>query len=180
MSRNQRFIMADKLSAVLCVLNEHQSYRVVAHRFGCGEKQVRRWVAFYNRYGAEGLDLSAPEYCMDFKLSVVRFMEENHLSLLEACVHFRIPNDSIISRWRHIYRTQGVNGFTFNKPIKLVQQMNKKKSDKKPQPVDPKQKELEKELEYLRAENAYLKKLHALVLQKRARQQQNESESSGN
>ena len=95
------------------------------------------------------------------KLSVVRSMRENHLSLFETAVRFGIPNDSVVLAWDRLYELEGATALSQDNRGK----MKKPRKHKQPtgaNPVISAQDNLLEELEYLRAENAYLKKFEGL------------------
>jgi transposase len=85
-----------KLKAVLSVINDHRSARSVAKEIGSEQKHIRRWVAMYKAHGIKGLLHKANSYTGDFKVSVIRYMHENHLSLFETAIKFGIANDSVV------------------------------------------------------------------------------------
>lgn len=93
-------------------------------------------------------------------------MRENHLSLFEAAVKFGISNESVVLAWDRFYESEGAsalyrdNGGKMEKPRKYKQSAGAKE-------------DLLEEIEYLRAENAYLKKLRALVEQRVSRERGN-------
>jgi transposase len=101
-------------------------------------------------------------YSGDFKLAVITDMRENYLSLFETAVKFGIPRDYTVNQWNRIYTKEGTPGLYRDNRGKM-------KKSKKPKSAalagssKPGEEELLAELEYLRAENAYLKKLAALV-----------------
>jgi transposase len=153
-----------KLESVLLVLESGCSARKVARLIGSEQKHIRRWVALYQAHGEEGLRIKRGSYSGDFKLSVITCMYENHLSLFETAVKFGIPNDSVVLSWDRIYRLEGLSGL-------YQDNRGRMKKPKKPKPsVITGQADIQKELEYLRAENAYLKKLQALVEDRIARE----------
>ena len=105
-------------------------------------------------------------------------MHENNLSLFQAATKFGIPNDTTVGKWERIYYEEGPQGlYKDNRGRK-----SKMSSDK------PRKKKLNKETEEdliaevqrLRMENEYLKKLNALVQERIARENGNESPSSMN
>ena len=152
-----KYTYEQKLESVLLVLKSGYSSREVARMIGCNYKHILRWVAYYEAHGKEGLRIKTRSYSAGFKLSVITYMHENNLSLLEAAVKFSIPSDNTVFKWNRIYLKEGPTGFKKDHKRKM-------KKPKKPKAI-PKSKEeaLQKELEYLRAENAYLKKLQTLV-----------------
>lgn len=89
-------------------------------------------------------------------------MYKNKLSLFQTALEFGILNESVIGQWKHSYE---------NGRLKEKQQrrMNKKFSGDKASISEiskVSRKDLEKEVKYLRAEVAYLKKLRTLTQQK--------------
>lgn len=148
----------EKLSAVRSVSAGTDSLRSAASKLGTDHKLIRQWLSRYERYGEDGLRLRSGSYSGDFKLSVLQYMHKKHLSLFETAVHFGIPSDSIVLTWDRIYRKEGSAG---------LYRDNRGKRMKPEPPKIPKgsteNEALLKELEYLRAENAYLKKLRVLV-----------------
>lgn len=163
-----------RLEAVFDVLKKGISLSEVARCLGTDHKNVRRWVAFYEQYGAKGISTRERKasYSGDFKLSVVRYMRENHLSLFETAVRYGIPNESVVLAWDRIYESEGVSALyrdnrgKMKKPGKHNQSTGAKS-------VKSTEDNLLEEIEILRAENAYLKKLRALVEQRISRESGN-------
>jgi transposase len=91
-------------------------------------------------------------------------MYENQLSLFETAVRFGIPADSTVLSWDRAYRREGAAGL-YRDNRKKMKQLKKPK----PPSVHPDE-ALQRELEYLRAEVAYLKKLRVLVAARIARE----------
>lgn len=163
-----KYSYAVKLKAVLSVLDEHCSARCVAAEIGSDQKHIRRWVALYKAYGIKGLLHKHTSYNGKFKISVIRYMHENHLSLFETAVKFGIPNDSVVYNWERIYDEQGESGL-------MQENRGRKKNMSNSQPKKRKlskqtEEDLISEVQRLRAENAYLKKLQALVQERIARE----------
>lgn len=163
-----------KLSSVLLVLNSGYSIYKVARMIGSEHKHIRRWVAHYEAHGEEGLRAKRKSYSGDFKLSVITYMRENHLSLLEVAVKFGISSDSTVLKWDRIFHKDGPSALYRDNRGK----MKKPKVKKPTSPSTGTQEDLQKELEYLRAENAYLKKLKVLVQERIALENGNEHKPS--
>jgi transposase len=106
------------------------------------------------------------------------------VSLLQAASHFNIPNESTIHCWLKIYEQRGAIGLLKGRRGGKASTMTQKPGKPIVKPSDPtaqKLAEMQKELDYLRAENAFLKKLRALVQQKEAaKAQARRPKSSGN
>ena len=98
------------------------------------------------------------KYTGEFKQHVVETMHREGLSCNEAAQQFGIGNHSCVSHWERIYLEEGPEG--------LYIERRGRASKGRPASL-PKQTEedLIAEVQRLRAENAYLKKLKALVLE---------------
>ncbi|MFQ7503297.1 MAG: helix-turn-helix domain-containing protein [Alistipes finegoldii] len=96
---------------------------------GCGRSQVHLWVTLFERHGLAGLKLRHGSYSAEFKLSVLKHMHQNHLSLLETAVHFGIPGPFVIRQWERLYQNQGAEGLR-RKPQRRRPAMSKSKTKK--------------------------------------------------
>lgn len=96
------------------------------------------------------------EYTGEFKQKVVETMTQEKLSYRETAVRFGIGNHSHVANWERIYLMEGAGGLY----IKRRGRGSKGRPAKFPKEVEE---DLLKEVQRLRAENAYLKKLQALV-----------------
>ena len=94
-------------------------------------------------------------YSGSFKQEVVETMLAEKLSYCETAVRFN-TTDKSVSEWTRIYLEEG--------PESLHQtRRNKARRTTKPKPSKRVERDIIAENEYLRAENDYLKNLHALV-----------------
>lgn len=155
-----KYNYAIRRKAVKLVLEGGLSVREAGCRLGCGRSQVHLWVTLFERHGLADLKLRHGSYSAEFKLSVLQHMLQNHLSLLETAVHFGIPGPFVIRQWERLYQNQGAEGLR-RKPRRKRPAMSKSKPKEINLKATPHE-ELLKELEYLRAENAYLKKIAGL------------------
>ncbi|VEB06711.1 transposase [Klebsiella pneumoniae] len=104
-------------------------------------------------------------YSDEFKLVVVRAVISDRLTMREAAARFNLSAEILVRRWLDVYNDAGAEGL-LNMQCGRPGQMTKPKNippltDKELEKLSPE--ELRAELRYLRAENAYLKKLKALV-----------------
>ena len=95
-------------------------------------------------------------YTPEFKIKVVETMHREKLSYRETARQFDIPN-SRVTAWERIYIEEGTEG--------LYAERRGRKSTGRP-PKIKKEEDLIAEVQRLRAENAYLKKLNALVAER--------------
>ena len=101
-------------------------------------------------------------YTPEFKKLVVETMHQEHWSCVEAGKHFDVANQRVCD-WERIYLTEGPEAFQ----IERRGRGSKGRPRKLPKEIEE---DLLKEVQRLRAENAYLKKLQALVLEDERRQ----------
>jgi len=110
-------------------------------------------------------------------------MRQNNLSLSETAVRFNVSISSVL-RWKTMCETGGLSAlFQENRGRNKTMTLKKKKtktSVRKSATAEDPNKSLLEELEYLRAENAYLKKLRALVQERLDRESGNGQPSSRN
>ena len=118
-----------RLKGVKLVLEGGLSVREAGCHLGCGRSQVHLWVTLFERHGLAGLKLRHGSYSAEFKLSVLKHMHQNHLSLLETAVHFGIPGPFVIRQWERLYQNQGAEGLR-RKPQRRRPAMSKSKTKK--------------------------------------------------
>ncbi len=151
-----------KLKIVEHYLQTNCSKKSLARKFKVSRSDVQKWIAFYENQGEAGLVSTYTNYTEEFKLDVLNFMIETGTSLIETAAVFNIPAPSTILRWKKLLEKQGIRALQSKKRGRL----SMKKDTKKTQPVEGSQEALLAEIERLRMENAYLKKLNALVQEK--------------
>lgn len=135
---------------------------------------LSRWIARYKEFGEAGLRIRQYTYSGDFKLSAIRHMHENHLSLTETTAKFGIYNESTLSKWERIYYEEGESGLYRDNRGKMRTKPNK-------QELQPQEEnDLRVENQRLRAEVAYLKKLRVLVEERIVRENGNGQKPSKN
>lgn len=184
MDKRVKYSIKQKQLAVRAVLGGRETCRSAARSLGCHKSAVQRWLKQYKQHGTKGFKIRNGSYDGAFKVRVVQHIRRNGVSLPQAASHFNIPNESTIHSWLKIYEQRGATGLLKGRRGGKASTMTKKPGKKAPIPTDPateKLAEMQKELDYLRAENAFLKKLRALVQQKEAaKAQARRPKSSGN
>ena len=103
------------------------------------------------------------KYTGEFKQKVVEAMHEEKLSYREAARQFGVSFDTVVAGWERIYLEEGPEGLYIERRVRKGTGRPKKLSKEV-------EEDLIAEVQRLRAENAYLKKLNALV-SKRVRQE---------
>lgn len=128
---------------------------------------LRKWVAAYEVHGIDGIRRkSTIEYSQAFKLEVLQRMRVEALSYRHVAALFNIPRFDVIGAWENAYERDGPAGLASRRAGRSKQLI--KRPDSKPEITmqsDDKlsREELLAEVNSLRMENAYLKKLDALV-----------------
>lgn len=149
-----------KIEIVKYYLEEHHSYPECCKKFNIPSyTPIRRWVERYKLYGVEGIfkhQLSS--YDGFFMQNVVEYMHANHLSATETANYFRLAGADVVLRWERIYYEEGPQALfeqRRGRPRKMGSKKNKKNVNEN--------EDLLEEVQRLRMENEYLKKLNALV-----------------
>jgi len=155
-----------KLDVVKYYLSAQAGRKRTALKYEVHHTDVRKWVDCYQKYGSKGLEprKSYQSYSPQFKFEVISEVSNNGLSLREVANKFGLPNHSLVIQWIRQYKHRGIDGL---KPKIRGRKPVKNQISQKPEKEDnlKTQAELVEELIYLRAENAYLKKLEALIQQ---------------
>lgn len=158
-----------KLRVVKGYLEGAAGVGAIAREHGVERGTVRKWIASYRIHGIEGLRKKFSHYSAEFKLSVLRHMWDKGLSCRETAAVYDLRNHACLTDWEKRYRRGGIEAL---KPRRRGRSKAMSEPEiKPPRSVDEDKRsreELLSELNYLRMENAYLKKLKALVQSKQA------------
>jgi transposase len=161
-----KFTAEDKLQAVGRYLNGHESSNEIARSLKTDHKAILKWVKQYEYNGVEAFIKPCTNYTQQFKLDVLNYMIEHGTSLNETAAIFKIPAPSTIIAWRKLFETQGLDALRSKKKGRPSMKKGNVKRDTINTPTEGSVEALQAELERLRMENAYLKKLNALVQNK--------------
>ena len=148
--------------------------RSTAVHFGIDHSTVRKWYKAYQLHGLFAFSKRSMIYTVEEKLKVLQRMEEEDWSTRQTCAFFNIPTRSTVKTWLKRYNEGGAEALINRRRGRPMTKPKKNPRPKKTAPTPEKSvagmnpDELRQELEYLRAENAYLKKLDALVQEKRS------------
>lgn len=135
---------------------------------GIGGSLIRSWVRSYESNGVLGLGRDkSSTYSKAFKLKVLQIIERENLSINEAARKFNIGSKSSIFTWQQNYEKKGILGLE-NQPRGRPKTMSnyKRKKKKTGKPLT-REEELLERIYYLEAENAILKKLDALIQERK-------------
>jgi transposase len=163
-----RYSAGFKRSIVGRYLGGKESYASAGALHGIDAATVRKWVAAYRAHGDGGLLRKHSHYDAAFKLSVLERMWDEGLSYRQTAALFNIRSAGCLPGWEKLYHVGGIEALA---PRARGRPRSMPKPPEPPAPDAPvasddearSREELVAELNYLRMENAYLKKLEALT-----------------
>ena len=151
-----------KLKVVKYCIEEHHSKYDASKKFNIpAHSTIYKWIKKYQVHGAKGLIKNLKSsYSGEFKQNVIEYMHNNHLSCIETAIKFNLQGTDIINKWERIYYEEG--------PQALYEERRGRKKNMSSKPKKKKlntdvEENLIEEVQRLRMENEYLKKLNALV-----------------
>ena len=149
-----------KLKIVKYCVEGHHSREGAAKEFGMpSSTPLKEWIKKYQEHGPEGLiKQQKSSYSGEFKHNVIKYMHSNHLSATETATHFRIQT-YVVLKWERIYYEEGPQALYVERRGRNKNMSSKPRKKKSMNENE----DLLKEVQYLRMENEYLKKLNALV-----------------
>ena len=100
------------------------------------------------------------KYSGEFRQTVVETMQREHLGYRETAQRFEICNHHRVESWERIYLEEGPEGL-------YVERRGRGSKGRPPKLEKKVEEDLIAEVQRLRAENDYLKKLNALVLEEK-------------
>ena len=137
----------------------------IAALLGIPEETVRKWLDIYRSAGIEVLAMMGKKhaaYSFETKLAAVRAVVDEGMTKPEAMAKFGIASPSSLKKWLKAYREGGPEALR-PKP------KGRPRGSASPSGEATREQELERRIERLEAENAYLKKSIALKAGKRSR-----------
>ena len=147
----------EKMKVINYILDNDVSLCKAEKEFNISRETIRVWLGKYKKGGKKSLKKLTKyrKYTGQFKVDVVEYMYEHRLSCKKTSINFGISN-YLVKEWDLIYRHEGkdvlLKGSYMSNFMKKNRDLEKKSKE-----------ELMEEVEQLRMENAYLKKLRALV-----------------
>ena len=183
MKETKRYSGDIKRSAVELHLNSHFGYKKVANMLGIpSATSVRKWTITYQTKGPEALydkktrnrsdansssrkGMRHKAYSKELKRYAIELHFNSHYGYKKIAKMLGVSSPHSIKEWIRVYQEEGpeaidnihLGGHKRRRPAQF------------PKPKESHNKSYLEELEWLRAENAYLKKLEALVASKENR-----------
>ena len=158
--------MVHSLKEKLDVIKMHEDgagIKRIAKRLGLSKSLITLWLEQYKQHGKDGF-MRLPYNCrynFEEKCQIICEIEEKHVPLHVVSAKYRVAR-STLHCWIGIVRKSGYDAL---REVKYGRKYAFMGRPKKKEPVTELEK-LQRENELLRAENAYLKKLKALMTEK--------------
>ena len=160
-----------KLKVVNAYLLGKGGAGAIANKYKVARTCVQQWVAQYKLGGK--FTEPTRHFSGKFKLKVLNYQQEHHLSDLQTALIFGITNQGTICAWRKKYITGGTEAL-FQKQGRRSKMPKKSLIPNKPREEWTK----DEELAYLRMENDFLKKLTALIQEDKQREKDSKNKKS--
>ena len=145
--------------------DEGYGVRTIADLIKVPYEAVRQWIDTYRSVGIEGLMVMGhkyTKYSFETKVAAARAVVDDGMSKAEAMAKFGIASMTPLKNWMRAYREGG--------PEALRPKPKGRPRGSASPPKEPtREQELERRIQKLEAENAYLKKSIALKAEKRSR-----------
>ena len=165
-----------KLKVVESFLAGEGGAKLLARRWSVPEEKIRAWVSHYRWHGITGLRPKRGSYTGHFKLQVLAHQDRERLSSRQVAAIYDIRNPNQVVVWRRALDDGGVAALESTRQARPM-----KAQHPNPEPPDTdgarSHRALREEVERLRAEVAYLKKLQALVRDRQAAQKERKPSS---
>jgi transposase-like protein len=161
-----KFSSEEKIQAVKQYINGIEGGKTIAKSIGVHPSILHQWIKQYEIFGEYAFVKRYTSYPTQFKLDVLNYMNEKGTSIRETAAIFNIPSYETLRKWKIAYETEGFDALQSKKKGRLSMKNDNQKTPKRQTPAEGSIEALQTELDRLRMENAYLKKLNALVQNK--------------
>ena len=150
-----------KLEIVQRYLNDNIGLKELAKEYYVWSGDIQKWRDAYLEHGVAGLCTTHGTYSGDFKVSVVEYMHNTGASIRKTAAYFNIPSFKTVSDWERLYYEAGKEAL-YEERRGRASKVGKKQSQKEKSSINTNE-DLLAEVQRLRMENEYLKKLNALI-----------------
>lgn len=150
-----------KYEVVKQYLEGDMGLRQLSNKYHIDRGDIQKWRDAYLEHGMEGLTSRHGTYSGDFKIAAVEYMQETGSSIRKTAAHFDIKSPRTLSQWERIYFEEGPDALREERRGRASKKGMIKKPRKKKNLNE--NEDLLAEVQRLRMENEYLKKLNALI-----------------
>jgi transposase len=160
-----KFTYEEKLNIIKGYNENRMSQKEYAQINGVNKAQFQYWLLLYELHGDKAFKLAYTKYSAAFKLNVLIFKVQSGASLMDTAANFMLPSFAMVYDWSKKFELGGLDALEPKKKGRPSMGKGKQKNLSK-QGKENETESLQQEVERLRMENAYLKKLNALVQNK--------------
>jgi transposase-like protein len=157
-----KLTVEQKIQAVQRYLNGLESINEIAKEYGISRQVIGDYIRLYQENGFEAFSKPYTNYSAEYKMNVLNYMDETGTSSIDTAAIFNISSSGMIRNWRKKFEIGGFDALVSKKKGRPTVKNDKEKTTKFT-PVEGSIEELQERVKYLEMENAYLKKLNALV-----------------
>jgi transposase-like protein len=154
-----KFTSEEKIQNVLRYIHGKESIREIAKDIGVHHSVFNAWVRLYEHQGESAFLKSYTSHSTQFKMDVLKYMNEMGTSSIETAAIFNLSSPGMIRSWKLQFEQSGIDALISKKKGRP----SMKKETKKTVPAEGTVEALQAKIERLEMENTYLKKLNALV-----------------
>lgn len=144
-------------------------FRQIAKEYGVDDSVLKQWVRLYEANGTEGLMKATRTYDGKTKIHIVEYMHKNSLSIRQTAALFGVSSHPTVAKWERIYYEEGKEALLEERRGR--KRMSTKNLEKTKKNNINENEDLLAELQRLRMENEYLKKLNALIQEREKSEQ---------
>ena len=153
----------------LQVAQDHEllklGYKALSKKYDVPRGLLRYWIYGYQYHGVACFEKRSPIYSVKFKLTVLQHMKEQQMPVMRAAAFFGVAAQTSVAQWQKLYNMGGEAAL--NRSLRRRTKMTKPKPKVDQPAQEMTQEELLEEVLNLRAERDYLKKLQALIQDKK-------------
>jgi len=150
-----------KYEIVQKYLENKRSLQSIADEYHVHKSDVQKWRDSYLCNGYKGLAYTNGTYTGELKVAAVEYMKTTGSSLRQTMAHFDIKSLCTLKLWERIYYEEGPEALFEERRGRSATLSKKKHVDRKKKIEN--NEDLLAEVQRLRMENEYLKKLNALI-----------------
>jgi transposase len=159
-----RFKPSEKVEMVRDFLNSNSSIKNIAKQHKVDATILGAWIRLYEQHGCDAFARTYTTYSTQFKMDVLNYMSETGTSSYEAAAIFNISSPGMIRNWQARWLQGGNDALQPKKKGRpVMNDASNKKNENKEDFPEGSVEALQAKIQRLEMENAYLKKLNALV-----------------